>query len=344
MAISVTSSTARNAEVQTTTAHDSIVQPFLQPDFDPADYLNSNLPSLSTTSSTSRTAPNGLSTRSVPLPELSSQLQTLLSQLNAQTTRLTNTLTQLTDEIIRSGGRLAYEVEVLRGETTGLTDTLETGLRKNIELSATPNAQQPTREEGVIVLDELEHDHSPDEPEYLQRLRNLTTVRSRLDSVIKVFDDAMQWPLPPSEMSIASSIISVTAPDESNDSRNREERGKAYIENLRNEINDLIRSDKDIEGIDAATRKVEEMRELAGVWKGTVEEKPRVELVESFSKLVEKKQKALERSDPTRRPTTSPAKAVDYRYGNVEVGRAPSDGSYGFLQNLRNLKNDMYLD
>jgi hypothetical protein len=31
---------------------------------------------------------------------------------------------QLTDEILRSGGRLAYEVEVLRGETIGLSETL----------------------------------------------------------------------------------------------------------------------------------------------------------------------------------------------------------------------------
>jgi hypothetical protein len=108
---------------------DQLVQPFLQPDFDPATYLNTTLPSLSLSNTRSTNSNNS----AVALPELSIQTQALLSQLNAQTNRLSNSLTQLTDEIIRSGARLAYEVEVLRGETTGLTDTLENGLKKDIE-------------------------------------------------------------------------------------------------------------------------------------------------------------------------------------------------------------------
>src|SRR6202012_2923462 len=64
--------------------------------------------------------------------DLSSQTQDLLSQLNAHTTRLSAILTQLTDDILRSGGRLAYQVEVLRGETIGLTETLTDGLKDDI--------------------------------------------------------------------------------------------------------------------------------------------------------------------------------------------------------------------
>ena len=127
---------------------DSNIQAFLQKEFDPADYLNSALPSLSTSSS----ARNGQLGRSVPLPELSAQLQTLLSQLNAQTSRLSTALTQLTDEILRSGGRLAYEVEVLRGETIGLTDSLENGLKKDIELFGSPKNEPLVQTKGINAL------------------------------------------------------------------------------------------------------------------------------------------------------------------------------------------------
>ena len=54
----------------------------------------------------------------------------------------------------------------------------------------------------------------------------------------------MQWPLAPSELSLASSFISVSAPEtgDDNDSRSREEKGKAYTEKLKSEINDLLAS------------------------------------------------------------------------------------------------------
>src|ERR1044072_5480174 len=87
---------------------DAALAPFLQPDFDPTNYLNDTLPSLSLSSVSSRPLKQG---KSASLADLSSQTQDLLSQLNAHTTRLSTVLTQLTDDILRSGGRLAYEVE-----------------------------------------------------------------------------------------------------------------------------------------------------------------------------------------------------------------------------------------
>ena len=331
------------AAVEARSAHvsDSSVHPFLQPDFDSADHLNSILPSLSFTSA-GRTAQ---SVRSVPLPELSTQLQTLLSQLNAQTSRLSNALTQLTDEIIRSGGRLAYEVEVLRGEAIGLTDSLENGLKKDVEVFAPSvsilsganvdeNGEAQTEENIVESV----------EPEYLQRLRTLTSVRSRLESVIKVFGEAMQWPLAPSDLSMASSLVSVSAPDSTDDSRSREEKGKAYVEKLRSEIHELIGSGSDSAGLEAAAARIEELRQLAEVWKGTAEEKARLKIVESLQKPVEERQKALERIAGGRRPVGSPSKGFDLRYGDLNSSRAVSEGGYGFLQNLRSLKNVVYLD
>ncbi|TKA21833.1 Dimethylglycine oxidase, partial [Friedmanniomyces endolithicus] len=182
---------------------DNIIQPFLHKDFDPADYLNSALPALSTTVTPAQSVQHG---RTVPLPELNAQLQTVLSQVNAQMTRWSNTLTQLTDEIIRCGGRLAYEVEVLRGDTTGLTDVLDNRLRKEIELLAPRHDALNGEHLENEVVTSSPHEELPkptsaaDEPEYLNQLRTLTAVRSRLDAVIQVFGDAMAWPLAPSEI------------------------------------------------------------------------------------------------------------------------------------------------
>jgi hypothetical protein len=246
---------------------DAIVQPFLHPDFDPVDYLNTTLPTLAPSSSLPRGG------RAVPLPEVSSHLQTLLAQLSAQTLRLSGSLTQLTDDIIRSGSRLEYEVEVLRGETLGLTDTLSNGLQKDIELFV------PSKKEEVAAaaaergaLDDEEPTTEQDmgasaEPEFLEKLRNLTAVRERLDAVIRTFGSAMQWPLAPSETSLTSSLISVSGPESGDDSRTREEKGKAYMEKVRSEINDLLATG--VEGLDAANARVAELRKLAEVFKGT---------------------------------------------------------------------------
>jgi hypothetical protein len=313
---------------------DQLVQPFLQPDFDPATYLNSTLPSLSL--STTRPI-NG---SSVPLPELSIQTQALLSQLNAQTTRLSNSLTQLTDEIIRSGSRLAYEVEVLRGETTGLTDSLDNGLKKDIELLA--QAKQPSKEASQTDTSVAEATPPEPEPEYLQNLRTLSTLRTRLDSVIQIFGAATAWPVAPSEVaSGASSFISVSGPEATEENRNREAKAKEYTDNLRAEINTLL-SSNDVAGLEAAAERVEELRSLAEVWKGTAEEKARVKFVESLVKTVEDKQKNMgKRADGKRQPE----RAVDMRYGDLDGrGAGAAEGGYGFLQNLRNLKDGMYLD
>ncbi|KAK4963295.1 hypothetical protein LTR10_000923 [Elasticomyces elasticus] len=344
MAVTAPRTTARIQPVSQHVA-DSSVQPFLKDDFDPVDYLNSTLPALSTTSRPSQSAQHG---RAVPLSELNAQLQTQLSQVNAQMTRLSNTLTQLTDDIIRSGGRLAYEVEVLRGDTTGLTDVLENGLKEDIELLAPkPRVEKETsrKDEAVGASGEDPSKHSivSTEPEYLEKLRTLTAVRSRLDAVIKVFGDAMAWPLASSEFSLASSLISVSAPESEADSRDREAKGKQYIESLRTEINELVGSGNDQASLAAAAARIDDLRTLAEVWKGTAEEKPRMKVVDNLQKPIEDRQRALERAGQARKPAVSPARGADLRYGNSST-RPSTESGYGFLQNLRNLKNEMYLE
>lgn len=344
MAVSTPKVVPAKVEPKSHHVSDPNLQPFLQPDFDPADYLNTTLPPLSISSSTS----SRTSSRSVPLSEVSSQLQTLLSQLNAQTSRLSNTLTQLTDEIIRSGSRLAYEVEVLRGETNTLTDTFENELKKDVELFV-PDKSNAAKEAKDDANGDTAEEKNAQEPEFLERLRTLTTVRERLDQVIKIFGSAMQWTLAPSELSVASSFISVSAPD-SDETRSREEKGKEFTEKLRSEINDLLASGA--EGLETANLRVDELRTLAELWKGTTEEKARYKLVESLQKIVDDKQKALDKAADGKRPGVSPARGYDYRYGNMEIPKAPTSSQtqpeggsgYGFLQNLKNLRHEMYMD
>ncbi|KAK1818807.1 hypothetical protein LTR12_006734 [Friedmanniomyces endolithicus] len=338
---------------------DHSVQPFLQKDFDPVDYLNSTLPALSTTSTPVQSAQHG---RTVPLSELNAQLQTLLSQVNAQMTRWSNTLTQLTDEIIRSGSRLAYEVEVLRGDTTGLTDVLDNRLRKEIELLA-PRRDALNGEHLEHEVDTSSpHDEDPsrasstNEPEYLNQLRTLTAVRSRLDAVIQVFGDAMAWPLAPSELSssgAASSLLSISGPASDADARDREAKSKVYMETLRAEINDQIGTGDDITSLAAAAARLEDLRGLAEVWKGTVEEQARMRVVESLLRPVEERLRVVERTGqqargaPVSLPSSSAPRSMDLRYGDLNVlsqRAAGEGGGYGFLQNLRNLRDEMYLE
>ncbi|KAK4956100.1 hypothetical protein LTR28_005960, partial [Elasticomyces elasticus] len=177
---------------------DPALQPFLRPTFEPADYLNSALPPLSLS------AARELPTKTTTLAELSAQTQSLLSQLNAQTSRFSNILTQLTDEILRTGGRLAYEVEVLRGESNGLAEVLTGDLREDVERFVTGGltltSDEPPRDvqnETIMGghdtasvenlrpnLDQHGVTTAP-EPDYVAQLRTLTLVRTRLDSVIK---------------------------------------------------------------------------------------------------------------------------------------------------------------
>src|ERR1700761_7189602 len=93
---------------------DPFLEGFLLPSFDPVEYLNTVLPPLkapgSTSAFTTTRGGGGGQKTAASLADVSAEAQTVVSQLNAHTSRLTSTLTQLTDDILRSGSRLAYEV------------------------------------------------------------------------------------------------------------------------------------------------------------------------------------------------------------------------------------------
>ncbi|TLD25840.1 hypothetical protein E2P81_ATG09497 [Venturia nashicola] len=294
----------------------SILDPFLQPGpFDAAAYLNATLnPKLN-------------------LSELSSQTQNLLSQLNAQTSRLTTVLTQLTDDILRSGARLAYEVHLLRGETIGLSEALNEGLQDDIALFV-PETTDSTAENAPPPLDE---------PPYITHLRTLTHVKTRLESVIKVFGEAMHWSLPPSEISSSlSSFITVS----DSESHSREEKGRQFAESLRSEIAHLIvHSDNRAEGHEAALARVGALRELAEVWKGTAEEKARVRFVEGLVSLADGKLRELEREDGVKFRTADSKKVGG---GSVAAAAAATNGqgsekkgTMAFLDNLHRMRSNI---
>ncbi|OCL12289.1 hypothetical protein AOQ84DRAFT_312474 [Glonium stellatum] len=345
MAVSAASSeeTIRRAHVS-----DPALRSFLQPTFDPADYLNATLPPLALHSASSRTSKQATT---VSLAELSSQTQTLLSQLNTHSTRLSTILTQLTDDILRSGGRLAYEVEVLRGETIGLSEALTDGLHQDIVKFLPGGVKLKPKEyndstvgsiDGTTVSDTTDQPSAPtatkpvaDPPPYISDLRTLTLVRSRLENVIKVFGEAMQWTLSPSEVSLASSLISVSGPEPGSDNYSREEKGREFAENLRNEIVDLIAgNDGEESGHEAAMSRIQALRDLAQVWRGTVEEKARIKFIESLVKLAEDRQKSLDSG------TTQGQRGT--RDGPVQ--KQTRDKAGGFLENLQRMRGNIYLE
>jgi hypothetical protein len=340
-------------DVEPRSAHvsDPALAPFLQPQFDPAEYLNATLPALSLSSPLSRPPKSGTS---APLAQLSSQTQDLLSQLNAQTTRLSAVLTQLTDDILRSGGRLAYQVEVLRGETTGLADALEHGLKSDVQkflpdglsLSDEPTdeAKSPAAaSHGIVGETSTEGAPLPEQddttPEYISDLRTLTAVRSRLETVIKVFGEAMHWTMPPSDISIASSLISVSAPEPGSDHASREQKGKEFAASLRSEIADLITGDPET-GMEKAETRIQALRDLAHVWKGTAEEKARTKFVEGLVKLAEDKHKEIEREKEKAKDRGEPKSGKNGSVARPQQPSLPSQQQRGggFLENLQRIR------
>ncbi|KAI5244992.1 hypothetical protein E4T43_03435 [Aureobasidium subglaciale] len=339
--MAVHSESVVRGDPKSTHVHDEALQPFLQPRFDPADYLNATLPALTFANSTKDR---------VSLVELSTQTQTLISQLNVQTSRLTNTLNQLTEDILRSGSRLAYQVEMLRGETAGLTDALNTSLRPDMALFAPQLLHQSTQSDSDPVSPDepaVPTSTQPTEPDYISKLRTLVMVRQRLDSVIKVFGEAMAWPVAPSDL-VSSSFISVSAPAAGGpeETRNREEKAKEHAQKLRDEVVQLLQTAVSAdEGIAAAITRIDELRDLSIIWKGTAEEKARARQIDALEKIVEDEQKALARKVDAKKRTASPA-TIDYRNNNApESTRTTNQGSgYGFMNNLRRIKDDIYLD
>jgi hypothetical protein len=257
----------------------------------------------------------------------------------------------LTDDILRSGGRLAYEVEVLRGETMGLTETLTDGLKSDVEkflpggiVLNTEPAEEDIRSPTTADEQDGEQDPQPmiaedDEtsPEYISDLRTLTTVRTRLETVIKVFGEAMHWMIPPSEVSLGASLISVSAPEPGADNASREQKGKEFAAALRSEIADLIAGDPE-SGIEKAEARIQALRDLAQVWKGTAEERARTKFIEGLIKLAEEKQRDIEREKERNKDRGQQRPSRSGSVPKPQQQAQPQRSGGGFMENLQRIR------
>ncbi|RMD43208.1 hypothetical protein DV735_g1894, partial [Chaetothyriales sp. CBS 134920] len=304
--------------------------------FSAVDLLNDVLPSLSLSSQgkTSEAA------KSNQLQSAAGDIQALLSKLNAHNVRSSSELTFLTDEILRSANRLAYEVEILRGETSTFYDLLNHTLKADI--------QQFIREEITASTADDDTDGVPDsanrsDPAFISQLRLLCQVKARLESVIAVFGEAMKWPVPPSEVTGGNTLISVSAPELGIQSTEDDVKAREAEREIRAEIQALLDHDLGSAGLLAANKRVEEYRLLARLWKGTSEEKIRNRFVEGLAKMVEDRRRALDAAGSGQRSTGGSA---SQRSGSTQARPAARSerATAALFRNLARLKDDLYLE
>ena len=336
---------------------DPVLQPFLSPTFSPSAYLNTHLPSYSKTT---------------PLASLFSETQSHLSTLSAHTARLSATLTSLTDDILRCSSRLAYEVEILRGETVGLAESL--GRRdgslgeaigvfvpKGLEEELGTSEDEPR--DGDTIRSPSKHtpisngtepstsDNNGAPIAALAQLQELHSIRASLLSLKTLFSRALSWPLPPSliNSSSGSNVALSIQPPPTPESERLEREGQASLRNMRSEISDLLAMGNG----EAARRKVEELRELSGVWKGTREEKARKGVVDGLEGMVEEWEREREEARKARQPAGHRS-AEEQRHKQQlqqgqQIGRSGTpggggSGGTGLLGNLRRLREEMYIE
>ncbi|KKA29867.1 hypothetical protein TD95_004977 [Thielaviopsis punctulata] len=354
---------AKSEPVKPKSAHvsDSFLTDFLNPGFDAAAFLNSKLPPLKGASVNSAKASSKSTKDPVSLADLSTQAQTAVTQLNSHTTRLSTTLTQLADDILRSGSRLAYEVELLRGETLGfsetLNETLQDDIKKFVPQGTDTNAAVATRPttslEAVPPSAALPSAADPktpalptvilgaDDPECIRQLQTLTTVRARLQSVIKTFGDAMEFVFPPSELSVGSSFLSVSAPEPGSQDQSSEDKGQEVLKRLREEIRELLDNTEDpVVGIEKAAQRIEELKELNIVWKGTAEEKGRLKFIDSLAKMVEERHEKMLRDMEAKAAAEKTAKDSGNKASTTTAAQepGPSLGYAGFMSQFQKIR------
>ena len=328
------------------------LQQFLSPEFSPLDYLNATLPS-----------PSPLSTSKIPptsLSALASQTQSHVSTLTAQSTRLSETLNTLTDEILRASPRLAYDVELLRGEALSLSDSLNQPgslhaaflqfMPQDLEAATNDSLETPHYDKLTSQALEpprnLTAQSSHNSEQLIAPLRTLLHVRTLLTSVTQTFSLALSWPFPPSLLpGPSSSLISVSLPADPT----LEAKGQAACSRLRYEIADLLSEDAGLvdgkNGLQRATERVRELKDCVRVWKGTGEEKARGKFVDGLEALVEEEWKRRQGRQGGGKGVGPPVVDNKKRAETTEVSGGGDGGvGPGFLRNLQRLREEIYME
>lgn len=312
---------------------DHLLAPLSNARFDPVDYLNDVLPSISLSSQ----APISKASRTSQLQSASADIHTLLSKINTHNVRSSSELATLTNEILRSARRLEYGVEILRGDVNNFHDILTDVLKDDI--------RHFVRDQPPAVADMGEEVTEPpqdtaQEPAFISQLQRLSKVKARLEAVVALFGEAMRWPVPPSEVSSANVLISVSAPELGMQTTEEDEKAREALKKIRVEIQDLLDSDGGgAAGLEAASKRLEEYKRLSTIWKGTSEEKARARFTEGLSKLVEDRARNLEaRGMNQRSRTDSPHRP------SSQQGRPAKQEGGGLFRGLARLKDELYLE
>lgn len=308
--------------------------------FDPVTFLNDHLPSLNL-SSQSQTQK---SARTTQIQNASTDTLNLLSTLNVSNIRSTAELTSLSDDVIRSGNRLAYEVEVLRGDVNGLYDLLTESLQDDINLFVQKASDE--KEDPEIDAEDVQSLKSPtQDPDFIVQLRLLGKVKARLESVIAIFGEAMKWPVPPSELPGGSNLISVSAPELGIQNTEEDDKAREVLRNIKSEITELLNSgSNDYASLEAASQRVDEYRQLALLWRATGEEKVRTKFVDTLARLVEDRRKALQARKISQDVKPDTALRPSSAMGRISKASSEVTGAAGLFRNLQRLKDDLYLE
>lgn len=275
---------------------DPALAPFLLPNFSAKTYLNSTLPPLLPPSSLS-SATASKSQNPETLSSISSKTTTLLSTLDLQTQRLLITLQTLTDEILRLTPRLGYEVDLLRSDVLSLSTALTTDLLPDIT-----HFHSPASERIASVTDaaqDVTTTIADTKPDVLSKLEMLATVRARLEDVIRIFGEAMAWPLnDPEDVNPEAptaapegtygALVSTRTPSPIRvlESGNYGQKKKATANPIE-EILYLFSCDD----LPAASKRIQQLKRLATVFEGTIEGPARTAVVEALEAKVNEEEK-----------------------------------------------------
>lgn len=309
-------------------------------DFDVVQYLNHTLPTFSISSQPSSVKQNRLSQLHSGLAET----QSFLSRLNTQNVRKSTELSIITDEILRSGSRLAYEVEVLRGDAASLCDLLSDTLQDEIQNFVTNEFNTADgRKDADGGLDPVPGaSRSVTDPDFMQQLQLFGLVKARLEKVIAIFGEALKWPIPPSDVSVTSSLISVSAPELGVANSVEDDQARAINKQYRAEMIELLQSGHTSRaGLEAAEQRLEQWRNLSQLWRGTIEEKARARVVDGFEKVVEERRRTFQQSQQ-RRPDNNTTARGAANPGRMNTPGLSSGGS--FFGGLRKLRDEIYLE
>lgn len=190
----------------------------------------------------------------------------------------------------------------------------------------------------------------------------LATVRARLEDVVRIFGEAMAWPLndpednkPNTNLDVPTdtpeSTYGVPSPARTpspiraleSGNRNREKKAGA---NPIEEILYLLSCDD----LPAASKKIQELKKLATIFEGTVEGPARTAVVEALEAKIteEEEKKRVSRIQQERKQELAMGREEEKRKAEEEAEKAESggwaggrDGYYGLINQLSRMRGGM---